>query len=194
MQGHMELLRLQDERKAAEAKAALLPQGPLPQDPLRAKARANELFTKGETKLAAAAYEHAIARCDADPASIAAADAALGATPTKAVLFANLAACHVQLGRWEEALSAADAALKEASGYVKAAFRRAQALRGLRRYPEVIEAIASARALTDDPKAIKQLSSLEDQATKDLASREQELLRADKDRVGIQLLPLGSDA
>eukprot|EP00966_Prymnesium_polylepis_P264628 6113185-Prymnesium_polylepis.1 len=165
MWAHLEALKLQDERKAQAATAAALPQGPddVAADAPAAKAHANALFTRGAIDRALIAYEHAIKLCSSAPPPAPAA----GAPSMLAVLYANVAACHVHHARWSEALLATDASLAESPDYTKAAFRRVQALKGLRQHAEAIEAAAAARASTDDKKVQTQLDELAAQACRE---------------------------
>lgn len=93
------------------------------------KLEGNEAFKAGRIEEAASKYTQALQRCGNDDKSI----------PVRADLYANRAACYVQLYEPTKVRADCDAALKLQPGHVKALLRRGQALEALEKYKMALE-------------------------------------------------------
>ena len=110
------------------------------------KTAATARFSSGEHERACAQYEQAQRLLNVLPAGLSEAEAKRLHT-LKLALHLNRAACELRATRHEGALAQCDAALELSPGSTKALFRRAQALGGLGRLTEAIEAYIQVLAI-----------------------------------------------
>jgi len=127
---------------------------------LKNKNEANELFSDGNYRHAAARYAKALTHCakffDLSP------EEEREVRDTKLSLHLNMALCYIKLEKLDNAYLSCDEALKLDGKSVKALYRRATVRYQKRKFEDAVKDLKEAESLAPDDKAVKKLQVLVD--------------------------------
>jgi tetratricopeptide (TPR) repeat protein len=128
---------------------------------MKNKNEANELFSDGNYRHAAARYAKALSHCaklfDLSPAE------EDEAREVRLSLYLNLAFAYIKLDKLDNAMQSCDDALKLDGASVKALYRRATVLYQKRKFDDAVRDLVEAGRLAPEDKAVKKLRGLVDQ-------------------------------
>ncbi|KAL7531674.1 hypothetical protein ACHAXR_005200 [Thalassiosira sp. AJA248-18] len=142
---------------------------------MKNKNEANELFSDGNYRHAAARYAKALTHCtkffDLNP------EEEEEVKQVKLSLHLNIALMYIKLEKLDNAKQSCDDALKLDAASVKALYRRATVLYNKRKFDDAIKDLNEAETLAPEDKAVKKLRRLVDQQIAKLKKKEKAMAK-----------------